>query len=64
MHRKVPGFTGSTGTFCGCQPGRTCVNKSSAVSFLVDPFKIDDKLVRVMFGEREDFGAKEGDNVI
>lgn len=40
------------------------MNKSSAVSFLVDPFKIDDKLVRVMFGEREDFGAKEGDNVI
>lgn len=64
MDEQAPCFTGSPGAFCGCQPGRAGVNKSSAVSFLVDALEINDKLGRVMFGEREHLGAKEGDDVI
>lgn len=64
MRPKIPGFTGSTGAFGGRQAGGTSVNKGGAVSFLVDALKIDDKLGRVVLCEREDFGAKEGHDVI
>jgi hypothetical protein len=64
MRETIPGFTSSAGTFGRCQSGTTCVNKSSAISFLVDSFKIDNKLGGVVFGEREHFGAKERNDVI
>lgn len=40
------------------------MNKSSAVSFLVDSLEVDDQLVRVVLGVGEHFGAEEGDDVI
>lgn len=64
MRLSIPGFTGRAGTFGGCQTGTTCVNKSGAVSFLVDSLEVNDKLGRVMFCKREHFGAKEGHDVI
>jgi len=59
-----PGFTGCTWTFSGCAAWGTCVNKRSAISFLVYFFEIYDKFVGVVFGEGEDLGAKEGENMI
>lgn len=40
------------------------MNKSSAISFVVDSLEIDNKLGRVVLGEGKHFGAKEGDDVI
>lgn len=64
MRANIPRFTGRAGTFGGCQTGTTCVNKSSAVSFFVDSFKVDNKLGGVVLCERQHFGTKESDDVI
>lgn len=40
------------------------MNESSTGPFVVQTLKVDDKLGGVVFGEGEDLGAKEGDDVI
>lgn len=40
------------------------MNKGGAVALVIDSLEIDDQLARIMLGVREDFGTKEGEDVI
>jgi hypothetical protein len=61
---KIPRFASSAGTIGRSEARQTGVNKSSAISFLVNLLEVDDEFIEIMLRVRENLGTKECKDVI
>lgn len=62
--KNSPRLTSRTGTLRRRQSGYAGMDESRALALFVYSLEVDDKAARIMLGEREDLGAKEGHNVV
>lgn len=59
-----PCLTSRAGTLCGRASGRAGVNECRTVLVIIDLLKVDNELAGIVLSICEDFGAKEGDDMI